>query len=132
LRKVLNQLLSKHEISLDSLDINDLLLLNSVRKSFGVTPKHFDLYSDETEEALWRWELTSSTLYFESKALKKLNEDRAEIGLASAQIKLLHKLNNRIENAKSAKDITAVSTTHSKYLKAVQKANEAEAKIREK
>jgi hypothetical protein len=44
----------------------------------------------------------------------------------------LSKLNTRIENAKSAKDLTTLSTTHSKYLKAVQKANEAEAKVRER
>ena len=56
----------------------------SQRKSFGVTPKHFDLYSDETEQALWRWELTAPGLYFETKALKKANEDRFEIATASA------------------------------------------------
>ena len=40
--------------------------MNASRKSYGNTPKQFDLYSDETAAALWTWELTSPTLYLES------------------------------------------------------------------
>jgi len=49
--------------------------------------------SDETEEALWRWELNSPHLHFsEAKVLKKVNHERNELALASTQIKLLKKL----------------------------------------
>ena len=46
-------------------DFNKLLLMNAQRKSYGVTPKEYDLYSDETEVCLWTWELTSPSLYLE-------------------------------------------------------------------
>jgi len=58
-----------------------------------LTPKQFDAMSDETEEALWRWELNSPHLHFsEAKVLKKVNHERNELALASTQIKLLKKL----------------------------------------
>jgi hypothetical protein len=47
-------------------------------------------------------------------------------------MKLLHKLNILIESASSTNDITNLSTTHAKYLKAVQKAKESDLKENER
>ena len=47
------------------------------RKSHGATPKQHDLYVDETEEALWTWELTQPSLYLEPLTfVKDLNAHR--------------------------------------------------------
>lgn len=54
------------------LDLNDLLVMNAQRKSYGQTPKQFDLYADEAVAALWTWELASPSLYLESAHLKKV------------------------------------------------------------
>ncbi len=40
------------------IDFANLILMCAQRKSYGATPKQHDLYADETEEALWTWELT--------------------------------------------------------------------------
>lgn len=75
---------------------------------------------------MWRWELNSPHLHFsEAKVFKKVSSERNELSLASSQIKLLSKLVESIESASNAKDLAALSVTNSKYLKAVQKSDEA-------
>ena len=61
------------------LDLNDLLLMNAQRKSYGNAPKQFDLYTDETDAALWTWELAQPSLYLDSAYLKSVTNLRSSL-----------------------------------------------------
>ena len=117
---------------MEQVDFNSLLLMNAQRKSYGVTPQLYDLYSDETDVSLWTWELTSPSLYLESSHLKNVNNLRQSLSQQSQLISSLTKLVKVIGKAKSEACLVKVTTQQQVYLKLVQKKNEAASKLREK
>ena len=113
-------------------DFNSLLLMNAQRKSYGITPTLYDLYSDETEVCLWTWELTSPSLYLESSYLKNVNNLRQSLSQQSQLITSLTKLVKFIGKAKSTGCLAKITTQQQLYLKLVQKKNEGASKLHEK
>ena len=61
------------------LDLNELLLMNAQRKTYGNAPKQFDLYTDETDAALWTWELTQPSLFLDSTYNKSVTNIRSSL-----------------------------------------------------
>ena len=47
------------------IDFKKVLLKYAQRRAYGAPPKNHDLYSDETLEAIWAWELVTPTLFLE-------------------------------------------------------------------
>ena len=84
--------------------------MNAQRKSYGVTPQLYDLYSDETEVSLWTWELTSPSLYLESSHLKNVNNLRQSLSQQSQLISSLTKLVKVIGKAKSEACLVKITT----------------------
>ena len=114
------------------LDIDDLLVMNAQRKSYGQMPKQLDLYADTSIAALWTWELASPSLYLESAHLKKVLSLRHSMSQQGHLIQSLAKLLKTIGKAKAASDLAKIQTRHATYVKAIQKRNEATSKLREK
>jgi len=66
------QVTSEHiEIFMAIVDFDNLLLLNAQRKSYGVPPKNFNLWEDESEEAVWAWELVAPSLHLANAYILK-------------------------------------------------------------
>lgn len=104
---------------LDSLDINDILMMNATRKSYGQTPKQFDLYADTSKAALWTWELASPGLYLEPAHLKKVQSLRQSLSQQGHLIQSLAKLLKAIGKAKATSDLAKITTRHATYVKAI-------------
>jgi hypothetical protein len=68
----------------ERIDFEKVLLSSALRKAYGAAPKHTDLYTDKTEEAVWAWELTTPTLYVEPPAFcrEMMSVRETLIGLA--------------------------------------------------
>jgi len=58
------------------LDLSKILLINAVRKPYGLTPNTSDLYLDKTENALWCWELVCPQLHLTPQLSLKCTDHR--------------------------------------------------------
>lgn len=109
------------------------MLTSALRKAYGAAPKHHDLYADETEAALWTWELTNPSIYIEpTSRLKDVLHLREQMQSSASLIQELQKLIAKIDKAKLQSDLTAVSAAHAKYIKVLQKRKETNAKLQAK
>jgi hypothetical protein len=111
------------------IDFDKVLLTAAQRKALGKAPKHHDLYTDLTPEAVWVWELTTPSLYLEPASfLKQTLAVKESLSNLSGLIHALSKLQQLIHKAKAVADLTSVSTAHAKYIKLLQRRNEQTAK----
>lgn len=94
------------------------MLTSAQRKAYGDPPKHHDLYADETEEAVWAWELVQPSLFLEPiSVLREVLKIRENLQSQSQLITSLSKVIRLIAKAKSIADLTNVSNAHAKYMK---------------
>jgi len=54
---------SSHEQLLDLVDFQDFLMTNAERKSYGIRDKLSLIYDDESNDALWSWELINFKIF---------------------------------------------------------------------
>lgn len=103
----------------------DLICTNAERKSYGIRSKDSILYEDESEEALWYWELFNTSL-LPQDYLKNLLFIRSQRSMLGQKIKSLEKLLSLIDKATSVeKDIPRIVEEYEKYNKVVRKENAA-------
>lgn len=55
----------------DKIDFERVLNASALRKAYGAPPKHIDLYTDKTPNAVWAWELGTPAVYFDPPRLLK-------------------------------------------------------------
>jgi len=53
-----------------SLDLQQVLLINAVRKPYGLTTSS-DIYNDRSESALWTWELVLPQIHLQPSLASK-------------------------------------------------------------
>lgn len=99
-----------------------MLLNGAVRRSYGVTPQNLTtVYDDETSAALWTWELTQPSLYFNATILKSLLAHRLVLSQLNYEIAALHKVITKVNNCSALKDLNSIEKHHASYIKIVQK-----------
>jgi uncharacterized protein YlxW (UPF0749 family) len=120
----LKQLVSDESLhsQLNIIDFSDLICSNAERKSYGVRNKDSILYEDESEDALWSWEITN-TLLLPASMQKTVNSIRNSKQSLHSKIKSLDKLITSIDKATQEKDLAKVVEDYEKYNKVVRKEN---------
>lgn len=113
-----------------SLDISNLLLINAVRKPYGLAPSTSDLYNDKTETSLWCWELVCPQLHLAGSLPYKVSEHRLLQHHKSSIYKSLPKVIHAITSLKPS--IETITSLHASYLKQMVKLQEALAKQKAK
>jgi hypothetical protein len=105
--------------------LSDLICTNAERKSYGIRSKDSILYEDESEDALWYWELFNTTLLPQTY-LKNLQYIRSQRSMLGQKIKSLEKLVSLIDKATSVeKDLPRIVEEYDKYNKVIRKENAA-------
>ena len=103
----------------------ELICTNAERKSYGVRSKDSVLYTDDSLDSLWRWELTNTSLLplLLQRNLLSIRGQRLMLG---SKIKSLDKLISLIDKASSVeKDLPRIVEEYDKYNKVVRKENAA-------
>ena len=100
------QNLSLPAVFVKKLDLSNLLLINAVRKPFGLTPLTSDLYLDKTENALWCWELVCPQLHLPPQLSLKCIDHRLVQQQKSNIFKILSKLSHAIISSKQPLEIS--------------------------
>jgi hypothetical protein len=123
----LNDLTSAARHVLDSLltNLGDFICQSAERRSYGVRSKESILYEDESEDALWFWEVSNVGVLSASlqKNLLYIRQQRATI---RDKVKCLEKLIQLIDKATSVeKDLPRIVEEFDKYNKVLRKENAA-------